>query len=64
MEYVEGIDLEDYVDKRKRLSPEQTGSLLGKPCSVLQALHDLGYIHADIKPANIIVNAPGTPEED
>ncbi len=63
MEYAEGCDLEDLVQKHERLTPEQAGSVLGKVCAVLQALHDSGYIHGDIKPANIIVNAVGTSEE-
>lgn len=63
MEFAEGSDLEDLVKKEQRLSPEVMGSLLGKICAVLQALHDMGYVHGDIKPANIIVHAPGTAEE-
>lgn len=55
MEYVDGRTLED-------IGPLGMHGMLGlfiKVASGLEALHDLGYVHADIKPNNILVGKQG-----
>jgi len=55
MEYVDGRSLEE-------IGPLGTHGLLGvfmKVASGLNALHRMGYVHADMKPNNILVGADG-----
>src|SRR5438132_8212581 len=55
MEYVDGPSLDAVLQKKTRLTPQRTGVLLGQLCAVLEALHQKGYVHADIMPGNIMV---------
>ena len=60
MEYVEGEDLRTYVKER---GPIRVKLAVRVVCQVLQALthaHDLGFVHRDVKPSNVIL----TPETD
>jgi tRNA A-37 threonylcarbamoyl transferase component Bud32 len=63
MEYLRGVDLGVLLHQRRRLSPERAGRLLGQLCDVLQAAHDGGIIHRDIKPGNLMILHGGTPDE-
>ncbi len=63
LEYLRGVDLNVLLHREKRFTPERTGRLLTQLCSVLQAAHDAGVVHRDIKPGNLMVIHPGTPVE-
>jgi serine/threonine-protein kinase len=63
LEYLRGIDLNLLFQRERRLSPERTGRLLVQLCDVLQAAHDAGIVHRDIKPGNMMILHPGTPHE-
>jgi serine/threonine-protein kinase len=63
MEYLRGVDLGVLLHQQRRFSPERAGRLLVQLCDVLQAAHDGGIIHRDIKPGNLMVLHPGTPDE-
>jgi serine/threonine-protein kinase len=63
MEYLRGVDLQCLLQRHKRFSPERTGRLLGQMCSVLQAAHEEGIVHNDLKPGNFFVLYPDTPQE-
>src|SRR5262245_10960212 len=63
MEYLRGADLSRLLERIKRLSPERAGRLLGQTCSVLQAAHDQGLVHRDLKPGNLMIVHPDTPHE-
>jgi serine/threonine protein kinase len=59
MEYVEGSSLAELVRKRGRLSPlEATRAVLGMARG-LKAAHDLGILHCDVRPANVLVTKAG-----
>ena len=63
MEYVRGRELDLILRERRRFTPERTGRILAPLCDVLQAVHDRGFVHCDVKPANIMVVHPDTPLE-
>lgn len=63
MEYLRGCDLSRLLERNKKLSPERAGRLLGQMCAVLQAAHDTGIVHRDIKPGNFMIVHPDTPVE-
>ncbi|HOX46617.1 MAG TPA: serine/threonine-protein kinase [Myxococcota bacterium] len=59
MEYVEGIDLFDLLEKVHHLPPN-VGAILGLGlCSALEYAHYRGIIHRDIKPSNVILSRKG-----
>lgn len=57
MEYVDGVSM---ADKEFRYSLEELLRLFGEAAQGLQAMHQLGYVHADLKPANILVTPDRT----
>ena len=62
MELVEGETLAQLV-RRGPLEQRHVASLGGQLAASLQAIHDAGVIHRDVKPANVMVRAAddGTP---
>jgi serine/threonine-protein kinase len=63
MEYLRGTDLNLLIQRGSRFTPERTGRLLGQLCEVLQAAHEAGIVHRDIKPGNLMILYPSTPQE-
>jgi eukaryotic-like serine/threonine-protein kinase len=59
MEFVEGIDLFDLLEKVTLLPPD-IGLVIGQAvCSALEYAHYRGIVHRDIKPSNIIISRKG-----
>ncbi len=54
MEYLDGTDLEDLVEKGGALPPARAVHFLLQVCDALEEAHALGLIHRDIKPSNIM----------
>ena len=54
-EYVDGVDLADWLAQNGPLKPARVVSILQQVCSALGEAHRLGMLHRDIKPANIMV---------
>jgi serine/threonine protein kinase len=52
MEHLDGEDLSTTLKKEKYLPWPRVLHILGQLCEALQAGHDLGIIHRDVKPAN------------
>lgn len=63
MEFLDGRPLGDILDETPVLSPRRVGRLLVQLCKALQAAHNRGIIHRDIKPNNMMILAPATPQE-
>jgi serine/threonine-protein kinase len=59
MEYVEGTSLKQLVSARGRLPVPVTLTVGKQLCRALEAAHEQGVIHRDIKPQNIVVESNG-----
>ncbi|MEV6398666.1 serine/threonine-protein kinase [Streptomyces sp. NPDC051907] len=59
MTYVSGQDLRALLDRQGPLSVEAVVRITAQVASALDAAHDHGLVHRDVKPANILV-AQGT----
>jgi serine/threonine-protein kinase len=60
MERVPGVPLSDVIRGSEPLAPEQVRWILGQAALALAAAHDIGLVHRDVKPGNIIVTPEGT----
>jgi serine/threonine protein kinase len=60
MEYVEGDALSKTLAQVGRLTPQRTMSLIAQAADALQAAHEKGIVHRDVKPANLLVRPNGT----
>ena len=59
MEYVQGITLKTYIEKKGRLNYKETLSIAIQVGRGIQAAHAKNIIHRDIKPQNIIISNDG-----
>ena len=59
MEYIEGIDVSQLVDKVGNLPPEIAAAILLGVCRGVSYLHAHNLIHRDIKPSNIRLTTRG-----
>jgi serine/threonine-protein kinase len=59
MEYIEGENLKEIIEKRGPLSPKITADYSIQISSALLAAHKNNLIHRDIKPQNILVTPEG-----
>ncbi len=55
MEYVDGRDLKSLIVKRERLTEDEAISIGKQVCEGLAEAHELGVIHRDLKPQNIMI---------
>ena len=59
MELVEGITLKTYIGKKGRLSVREATSIALQVATGLEAAHNNGIIHRDVKPQNILISVDG-----
>ncbi len=59
MEYLDGISLKKYVQRKGKLSLETALTILHPVVSSLACVHDAGMIHRDISPDNILITRKG-----
>ena len=59
MEHVRGPDLATVIAQEGALTPERALDILGQAALALQAAHDGGVIHRDVKPGNLLLTGDG-----
>ncbi len=55
MEYIEGIDLSEYIRRKGKLDPEESRRILIQACKALEHAYAQGITHRDIKPSNFLL---------
>jgi len=61
MELIDGEPLSAILERRGPLPASEARDILYQAALALGAAHEAGVVHRDVKPANIVVDAGGTP---
>ncbi len=59
MAYVEGESLTEKIEAAGRLSVAETMSVIAQAADALEAAHENGVVHRDVKPGNLLVQSDG-----
>ena len=59
MDYIDGTDLRSLIEREGRLEPRAAADVVSQVASALDAAHEHGLVHRDVKPANILMAADG-----
>lgn len=59
MEYIDGNNLRDEIERSKNVSPNDIRSWMPQMLSALGYCHSEGIVHRDIKPSNFMLNSRG-----
>ncbi|MBO3746472.1 protein kinase [Streptosporangiaceae bacterium NEAU-GS5] len=60
MEFVDGEPLDRLLMRLGRIAPEPAMELIAQAAGALQAVHERGIVHRDVKPGNLLVRPDGT----
>ncbi len=55
MEYIEGVDLAEYIRRKGKLDPEEARRIIIQACKALDHAFSMGITHRDIKPSNFLL---------
>ncbi len=59
MDYVEGQDLRALLNEKGKFSPEEAVPIFLQIAAALEAAHQAGVVHRDLKPQNVMVDKDG-----
>jgi serine/threonine protein kinase len=62
MEWIDGVSLANYLRHGRDRSWTELVDLCCKVADIMQQVHDLGIVHRDLSPGNILVGANGLPK--
>ncbi|MFC5832933.1 serine/threonine-protein kinase [Nonomuraea insulae] len=60
MKFVDGEPLDRLLGRLGRIPPQAAMELIAQAASALQAVHNQGIVHRDVKPGNLLVQRDGT----
>ncbi|MBM2621453.1 serine/threonine protein kinase [Actinoplanes sp. LDG1-06] len=60
MARIDGEPLNERIAERGRLTPAETMSVVAQAARALEAAHEAGIVHRDVKPSNLIIKPDGT----
>jgi len=60
LQLVDGVSLRDVLEARGRLELDEAVAVLIPAAAGLQAAHDAGLVHRDVKPENLLIGRDGT----
>ena len=55
MEFIDGLNIEDYVKKYGAIPYERATRYMVKILDAMQAVHERNFVHRDMKPSNIMI---------
>jgi serine/threonine protein kinase len=55
MEYIDGVDLSEYIKRKKVIHPEEARRIVIQACKALEHAYSMGITHRDIKPSNFLL---------
>lgn len=59
MDYLEGTDLQQVLEKENRISWERLKPVIAQAVTALETVHEAGLIHCDISPDNLFIQRGG-----
>ncbi|MBQ3584877.1 MAG: PASTA domain-containing protein [Lachnospiraceae bacterium] len=60
MEYLDGITLTEYLEQNGKMNPKMAVDMLMPVMNSLEKVHNLGIVHRDIAPDNIMITKDGS----